>query len=205
MEETKGFLLFLLPYREVYTFESLTTNQVIFWTLLFILIVFAEFFVFQNGSFFFLIAGVALLYWSVTRNKRLYFWISILLLFHSLLSMWSLRLFIVLFLMFLLYLFLSKQHEDPIQVQLGEQLPDNQVTKNKLFGTTSPPLEDTKWRDVHIQRLVGDVTIDTTQTILPPGTSFISIRQGFGTVKVFLPYEIPVRIQYTTLYGEAKI
>lgn len=36
-------------------------------------------------------------------------------------------------------------------------------------------------------------------------TSFISVRQGIGKIKIDLPYEIPVRIHYTTLFGDARI
>jgi predicted membrane protein len=47
--------------------------------------------------------------------------------------------------------------------------------------------------------------VDVTDTVLPKGTSFIAIRQGFGRIKIDLPYEIPVRIHYNTLFGEARI
>lgn len=185
--------------------KNLTTNQVIFWTLLFFIIVFTEMIVFQNGGFFLLVIGAVLLYWSITRSKKIVLWISIALLGISLISMWSLRLFLMLFFMFLLYKFLTKEDSETIAVQFKDELPNNQIVRNKLFGTSSTPIEDYKWRDVHIQRLIGDITIDTTQTILPLGTSFISIRQGFGAVKIIVPYEVPVRVQYATLYGKAKL
>jgi len=41
--------------------------------------------------------------------------------------------------------------------------------------------------------------------VLPKGTSLISVRQGIGKIKIDLPYEIPVRIHYTTLIGDAKL
>lgn len=65
-------------------------------------------------------------------------------------------------------------------------------------------MEAFKWQDVQIQRLAGDITIDTTQTILPTGTSIITIRQGIGKVQIYIPYEIPFRLHYTTLFGEIK-
>ncbi|WP_249662147.1 cell wall-active antibiotics response protein LiaF, partial [Lysinibacillus fusiformis] len=37
---------------------------------------------------------------------------------------------------------------------------------------------------------------------LPAGTSRITIRQGIGKVQIYSPYEIPFRLQYTTLFSE---
>lgn len=39
---------------------------------------------------------------------------------------------------------------------------------------------------------------------MPKGTSLISIRQGFGKVRIIVPYEIPVRLHYNTFVGDAK-
>jgi len=55
---------------------------------------------------------------------------------------------------------------------------------------------------VHIQNAAGDIIIDTTSTILPKDTSLINVRQGFGKTTVYVPYEIPVRIHFNTLFGE---
>ena len=42
-----------------------------------------------------------------------------------------------------------------------------------------------------------------TQTILPHGKSIISIQQSLGKVRVIVPYEVTVKLHYSTLYGEA--
>ena len=81
----------------------------------------------------------------------------------------------------------------------------NGIWKNKLFSVQSSPFSSYEWEDIHIQGLFGDIHIDVTDTVLPKGTSLISVRQGIGKIKIELPYEIPVRIHYTTLIGDAKL
>lgn len=81
----------------------------------------------------------------------------------------------------------------------------NGIWKNKLFSIQTTPFSSYEWEDVHIQGLFGDIQIDVTDTVLPKGTSLISVRQGIGKIKIELPYEIPVRIHYTTLFGEARL
>ena len=80
----------------------------------------------------------------------------------------------------------------------------NGIWKNKLFSVQSSPFSSYEWEDIHIQGLFGDIHIDVTDTVLPKGTSLISVRQGIGKIKIDLPYEIPVRIHYTTLFGDAR-
>lgn len=117
--------------------------------------------------------------------------------------MWSLRLFIFLLLIQLVYNHLKKEQEPKVlDDHFFSTIP---TSKNELFGTTPSPLETFKWQDAQIQRLVGDITIDTTQTILPTGTSFISIRQGIGKVQIIIPYEVPFKVQFTTLFGEVHV
>lgn len=79
------------------------------------------------------------------------------------------------------------------------------IRKNNLIGSSSSPLENYKWQDVNIQQFIGDITIDVTETILPAGTSVITVRQSIGKVTIILPYEVPFHLQYSTILGEAKL
>ena len=67
-----------------------------------------------------------------------------------------------------------------------------------MFSVQTSPFSSYEWEDIHIQGMFGDLHIDVTDTVLPKGTSLISIRQGIGKIKIELPYEIPVRVHYTT-------
>lgn len=86
-----------------------------------------------------------------------------------------------------------------------KQATPNGIWKNKWFSTQTSPFSSYEWEDIQIQGFFGDIHVDVTDTVLPKGTSFISIRQGFGRIKIDLPYEVPVRIHYNTLFGEARI
>ncbi len=98
----------------------------------------------------------------------------------------------------MLYQYLQRENEPKIVTLEFDKLP---TTENKLFGTIPAPEDAYKWQDVQIQRLAGDITIDTTQTVLPAGSSLVTIRQGIGKVQIYVPYEIPFRLHYTTLFG----
>lgn len=179
--------------------QNFTTNKLTFWVLCFFLLVFVELTIFNNGGAFCLLIGAVLLYLSFSKNKRFLKWSGIFFIAISLFTMWSLRLFIVLLLLYMLYQYLQRENEPKIVTVEFDKLF---ATKNELFGTIPAPEDAYKWQDVQIQRLAGDITIDTTQTILPAGPSLITIRQGIGKVQIYVPYEIPFRLHYTTLFGE---
>jgi predicted membrane protein len=81
----------------------------------------------------------------------------------------------------------------------------NSIIQNKLFSAQTTPFNAYEWQDVHVQSFYGEHVIDVTETVLPKGTSFISIRQSLGKVTIYVPYEVPVRIHYATIIGEANI
>lgn len=179
--------------------QNFTTNKLTFWVLCFFLLVFVELTIFNNGGAFCLIIGAILLYLSFSKNIRFLKWTGIFFIAISLFTMWSLRLFIVILLLYMLYQYLQRENEPKIVTLEFEKLP---ASKNELFGTIPAPVDAYKWQDVQIQRLAGDITIDTTQTILPAGQSLVTIRQGIGKVQIYVPYEIPFRLHYTTLFGD---
>lgn len=180
-----------------------STNQLTYLVIIILLIVFVELTIFNNGGAFLLIIGILLLYYSFSKNKRSYFWAGSFFIVLAILTVWSLRLLIVGVLVYFLYKRGTKE-QDVIQID-EHSFEVGTIQKNKLFGSTPPPLDHYKWQDVQIQRLAGNITIDTTETILPIGTSVISIRQSVGKVKIIVPYEIPFRLQYTTFLGEVKL
>ncbi len=180
--------------------QNFTTNKLTFWVLSFFLLVFVELTIFNNGGAFSLLIGAGLLYLSFSKKNRFFKWTGIFFIAIALFTMWSLRLFIVIILLYMLYQYLQRENEAKVVgSELFEKLP---ATKNEIFGTLPAPIDAYKWQDVQIQRLAGEITIDTTQTILPAGTSLITIRQGIGKVQIYIPYEIPFRLHYTTLFGE---
>ena len=187
--------------------QRIPTDRITFWLLSAVLLVFLEVMFFQNGSVLFVLFGVGLIYFSLRRKNRVFFWLGVLFLGIALISMWSLRLFIVASILYILIrLWKGDETQQIIEPFLSEEIETpNALIQNKLFSVQSTPFQAFEWQDVHVQGFYGNLTIDTTQTVLPKRTSLISVRQGIGKIQILVPYEIPVRIHYTTLLGDARL
>lgn len=178
---------------------KITTDHLAIIAICLGLVVLIELTLFNNGTVFLLIIGAVLLYFSFKKKKRYLLWSGLLFLFLAIINIWTLRLLIIGTLGFLLYHYLTKK-EQVIEIKNHLELSPEQ---NQLFGTTNAPNESYVWKDVHIQRFIGDITIDTTETILPTGKSVIVIQQALGKVRVIVPYEVSIQLKYSTLYGQA--
>ena len=187
--------------------QRFSTDRISFWLLAALLLIFVEAMFFENGSVLFVLFGIGLIYLSLRKKSRLFFWSGIAFLGVALLSMWSLRLLIVGMMVYILVrLWKGDESHQVIEPFLGNdiQSPDA-IIQNKLFSVQSTPFHAYEWEDVHVQGFYGNLSIDTTQTVLPKGTSLISVRQGIGKIQIAVPYEIPVRIHYSTLLGDARL
>ncbi len=183
------------------------TNKLAFLLICFVFLVFIEADVFGSGNIILVLIGLGLMYFSLRKQSKSLFWTGFILLVIAVLSMWSLRIFIVGVISYFLYkLWRNEPVTDVIRPseKIYEDIPD-QVIQNKLFSTQTTPFQAYEWKDVHVQSFYGDFLIDVTETVLPKGTSFISVRQSFGKVTIHIPYEIPVRIHYATIIGEANL
>ncbi|OHX51833.1 hypothetical protein BB776_02890 [Planococcus salinarum] len=182
-----------------------STNRQAFFALSALLLIFVEAAFFGNGSVFLVLLGIGLLYYGNKKSpkyRKSYFWTGFILIGISILSMWSLRLLILAAAIYLLVR-LWKCEEWQQDIPLNGQV-DKGLIQNKFFSAQATPIESFEWKDVHVQGFVGDLLIDATQTVLPKKTSLISIRQGFGRVRVIVPYEVPVRVYYSTVFGDAR-
>lgn len=187
--------------------KELDTNKVAFWSFTLLLFLFVESFFFGNGNFIFVLLGAGLVFYGTRKRSKLLFIPGFIFLFIALFNLWSLRLLIFGVVVYILMkLWKGVPAEEimrPIKA-FPKETPDG-IWKNKLFSVQTSPFTSYEWEDVHIQGVFGDIHVDVTDTVLPKGTSLISIRQGIGKVKIELPYEIPVRIHFTTLFGEARL
>lgn len=187
--------------------KKMETNKIAFYGLFFLLLVFAESVLFGNGHFILVLLSAGLIYFGTKRQSKSLFIAGLIFLLISLFTLWSLRLIILLSLVSILYKMWNGTPAEEIMRPIREYKKEtpNGIWKNKLFSVQSSPFSSYEWEDIHIQGLFGDIYVDVTETVLPKGTSLISVRQGFGKIKLEVPYEIPVRVHYTTLIGEAKI
>lgn len=184
-----------------------SSDQIRFILVAFVLLVFVEAAFFRDGSFIFVIIGGALAYFGFRHRNKWLLWTGMFFLGIAVLSLWSLRLLVF---GVLVYIFLSLWKGVPAQeitrpLREARSETPNGILRNRLFSVQSTPFRSYEWEDVHIQGLFGDIQIDVTETVLPKGTSFISVRQGIGKVRIDVPYEIPVRVHYTTLLGDSRL
>lgn len=187
--------------------KQLDTNKVAFWSFTLLLLLFVESFFFSNGNFIFVLLGAGLIFYGTRKRSKLLFIPGLIFLFIALFNLWSLRLLIFGMIVYILMKLWKGVPSEEIMRPIREfhKETSDGIWKNKLFSVQTSPFSSYEWEDVHIQGVFGDIHIDVTDTVLPKGTSLISVRQGIGKVKIELPYEIPVRIHYTTLFGEAKL
>ncbi len=182
-----------------------STNRQAFFALSALFLIFVEAAFFGNGSVFLVLLGIGLIYYgnkNSTKYRKSYFWTGFLLISISILSMWSLRMLILAAAVYLL-LRLWKGEEWQQEVPLKGPI-DKGLIQNKFFSAQATPIESYEWKDIHVQGFIGDLLIDVTQTVLPKRASLVSIRQGFGRVRLIVPYEVPVRIYYSTVFGDAR-
>ena len=178
---------------------KITTDHLAIIVICFALVVLIELTLFNNGTVFLLIIGAALMYFSFKKKKQYLLWAGLFFLFLAVINIWTLRLLIIGTLIFLLYQYLTKKEQ---VLEIKKHLTSI-AEQNQLIGTTNAPTESYQWQDVHIQRFIGDITIDATETILPPGKSLIVIQQSLGKIRIVVPYEVTVQLNYSTLYGQA--
>lgn len=121
-------------------------------------------------------------------------------LFLAVLNLWSLRLIPILLIGYTLYNYFTKEPEiiKPIIEKPFE------TEKNPLIDEFETAREY-KWQDIQLQKLVGVITIDTTETILPTNRAFITVNQAFGKTTILVPYEVTIELHYSTFYGEATL
>lgn len=187
-------------------------NQQAFFLLLLFVLLFVESTILQNGSVFLAVLGFLFIYMGMRKYYRFgkaMFWIGVFFLAIAVLSLWTLRLLVLAVAIALMVrLWKGQEWQQDVPLTVGPEFQKDTGTRsfiqNKLFSAQVTPAEAYEWKDIHIQGLAGDFQIDATQTVLPKRTSLISIRQGFGKVRVIVPYEVPVRVFYSTLYGDAR-
>ncbi|WP_391206524.1 cell wall-active antibiotics response protein LiaF [Psychrobacillus sp. L4] len=183
------------------------TNKLAFILICFVFLMFIEATVFGNGSIVLVLLGIGMIYFSLRRRARFLFWGGCIFIVIAIFSMWSLRLLLIGIMIYVLY---KLWRNEPIRQMIRpfdtvyEETP-NSIIQNKLFSAQTTPFNAYEWQDVHVQSFYGEHVIDVTETVLPKGTSFISIRQSLGKVTIYVPYEVPVRLHYATIIGEANI
>lgn len=137
-------------------------------------------------------------YIALTKKRRFPMWVALIFLFIACMTMPVVRVIVyTLIVGVVVYSVYSYS-----RAQRRTKLTSLHYTPHTKLAT---PSEDYQWHDYIVQRAVGNVHIDLTKTILPTGTSFVSVRHGVGKITVIVPFEIGLRIQASTFFGATAI
>lgn len=156
----------------------------------------------------------AMIYYGRNNRKKpagkLIFWIGVLGLALTLLSLFVFRLAILgLAILYLIDFIKKKRH--PLRFSPDPGNPDaaaehvtllKPLLKNKWFGYQETPEPDYPWQDINIQTGAGDMVIDLSRTILPKKESIIFIRHLAGRVRILVPYDVGVSLHYSIMLGQ---
>ena len=133
------------------------------------------------------------------------------------LNMFVFKLFLLVILAYVLYgFYLSKQNPEKVPLRLVEPtlvteegkeqlIKTDYLFSNKLIGSQQTKKSVYEWNNVNIQRGIGDVVIDLSNTILPKGETIISIRSMVGNLKILIPYDVEVNLHHSVVVGRAVI
>jgi len=187
--------------------------------LIAILFLAIEFILFGGGLLVSLGVGAIFIYFgknmNYKKNGKILFWIGVGIIVLTVLSMVTIRLFIIGFIIYLIYeYYKTRKVPNVIQpVTIIEEVSNpydepiirrKPFIQNMIFGTQKTPEKPYIWSDVHILLGVGDTIIDLSNTVLPK-EAVISIKGIAGNIQIYVPYDVEVSIIHSTLYGYTKI
>jgi lia operon protein LiaF len=173
---------------------------------------------YDGGVVFFLLITVSCIYLGRKRLPRtsgkLLFWGGIISLSLTILNTMAFRFFLLALLVMVILRFAdSKKNPAKIEPQVNQTLNDGAepvyIKKSSLqnvwFGRQQTPEHVYEWNDINIQGGIGDTIIDLGNTVLPKGTSVISVRHILGNIMIQVPYDIEVSVHHNGLAGAITI
>lgn len=76
------------------------------------------------------------------------------------------------------------------------------IKKNKWIDINLEGSESIySWEDINVTKLIGNITFDLGKTLLPREENIILIRQAIGKVKILIPEETAVSIDFSVSIG----
>lgn len=179
-----------------------------------------DFTVFNPGLIFVVVMGSFFIYMGKSRLDRLIgkvtFGIGVLILITAIFSTVTFQIIMITVLIIAVTkLFDAKKQKDVIkptvQVHDREQNYEYEKVKRKtpLFRNVIWGKQETRgsvyeWEDINIQTGIGDCIIDLSNTVLPEGTSVISIRSLVSDITILVPYEQEVSIHHSAIAGSLQ-
>ncbi|RWZ58843.1 hypothetical protein EQV77_07745 [Halobacillus fulvus] len=172
--------------------------------------------VFFNGGLVFSVFFSGLFLYIGWKNYhagwgKVFFWIGLLTLIFTVLSMIAVRFLVVAVLVILVRnYYKSRENPDyvaPEIIEREEEFPEEKepLLSQKFFGDQATPDHSYQWEDINIHGGFGDRTIDLSQTVLPHDEAVVSIRHIIGNIVIYVPYEVEVSVHHSALLGRAAV
>lgn len=198
-------------------FKSLNTDLINIIIIIGAILFVVEITFFNGGLIFSALFSGLLIYFGWKNFQQLWgkicFWIGAISLVISILNMMAVRFFILVGIaLFVIHYLKSKnvtnmKPEIPVANE-GSKEPIIKIKPlfdKQFFGDQKTDDFAYSWRDVNIQGIFGDRTIDLSNTVLPNDTAVISIRHLIGDVVIYVPYEVEISIHHSSIFGRATI
>jgi lia operon protein LiaF len=148
------------------------------------------------------------------KSGKILFWFGVISLGINIFNTVAFKFLLFAILIFIIMRFAdSKKHPKYIAPSIKETFTQSQeplimkksALQNEWFGTKRTPEDVFEWNDINIQGIIGDSVIDIGNTVLPKGTSVVSIRNILGNVEILVPYDVEVSIHHSVLAGSIEI
>lgn|SRR5690554_1562859 len=199
-------------------FQKLNTSLINWVILISIALVIIEIAFFNGGLVVSLAISFGVLYAGYYYYKETYgkilFWVGLLSVVLTILNMIAVRFIIIVIIIYVLRVYYLSRHDPekikPLFFETTESdeslIEGKSLLPQQLFTKRMTPDHPYPWQDVHIAGIVGDTIIDLTEAFLPDEEdSVISIRHGFGNIIIYVPYELEVSVNHSTLLGQVSV
>ncbi|MEH6942559.1 cell wall-active antibiotics response protein LiaF [Bacillus sp. JJ722] len=197
-----------------------TKSDLLSWIIIFaVVLLLIEVTFFDGGLLFSLLISACFIYFGMKKWHRMIGKLALMIGAISatvtIVNMFTFKLFLLALLGVLAYRFMqSKKHpaiytphiEENHKVYNPEILYSKPLLfRNNVLGGQKTSDSVYEWEDINIQSGVGDMIIDLSNTVLPKGEAVISIRNVVGNIKVYVPYEIEVKVAHSVILGSVTV
>ena len=184
-----------------------------------IVIILIEVTFFNGGLLFSAFTSAVFIYYGKKKYHKtigkMGLFIGIILALVTIINMVTFRFLLVAIFLFLLYQFFQSKKHPTIYMTTtpsGEQnVAPEQIHKrpllfkNTIIGGQSTPDKVYEWNDINIQSGVGEFVVDLSNTVLPKGESVICIRNLFGSVHIYIPFELEFEVIHSVAVGSVTV
>ncbi|MCD8822015.1 cell wall-active antibiotics response protein LiaF [Staphylococcus gallinarum] len=191
------------------THKYISTEMLIIFTALMIIANFYYIFFEKIGFLLVLLLGcilvyVGYLYFHKVRGL-LSFWIGTLFIAFTLLSNKYTIIILFIFLIVLIVRYIIYRFKPLKVVATDEDVESPEFIKQKWFGEQRTPVYVYKWEDLQVQHGIGDVHIDMSKAANIKENNTVVVRHILGKVQIIVPLNYNIKLNFTTLYGNAYI